>query len=68
MNIENFCEFVKGIHADPFKLVKNLTLREYYALKDHIQMCNKCTQLLDDVNEKYRDYKPDPNFNDGRFN
>lgn len=66
--MENFCEFVKGIHDDPFKLIKNLTLREYYDLKAHVDVCDDCTTLLEDMHEKYKDYKPDPNLNDGRYN
>lgn len=68
MNIENFCEFIKGIHTDPFKLIKNLIVRDYYALQKHLQVCDECGILVDEVQEKYKDHKSDPNFNDGKFN
>jgi hypothetical protein len=58
MTLDNPCEFIKGIHADPFKLVKNLTVKEYYKLKDHVEKCAECTRLLDDMDNKYKDIAP----------
>lgn len=66
--MENFCEFIKGIHTNPFKLVKNLTVREYYDLKAHVDVCDDCATLLDEIKTKYPDDRPNPNFNDGRYN
>jgi hypothetical protein len=68
MPIDNFCTFVKNIHADPFALIKDLSIRDYYALANHVKTCNTCDGLLEEIYEKYKDYKPDPNLNDGRFN
>jgi len=56
--MNNPCEFIKGIHDDPFRLVKNLTVKEYYALKEHVTGCSECTRLLDDLDEKYKDTAP----------
>jgi hypothetical protein len=43
------CEFIQGIHADPFKMIKNLSIKEYYALKEHVQTCYNCSRLLDEI-------------------
>jgi hypothetical protein len=68
MERSNFCEFIKGIHTNPFALVKELSIREYYALQKHVQVCENCAILIEEVYEKYGDAPPDPNLNDGRFN
>lgn len=56
--MNNPCEFIQNIHADPLKLIKNLTLRDYYSLQDHLQSCEKCGMLLNEVLEKYKNVGP----------
>ncbi len=52
--IENFCDFIKKIHADPFTKITNLTVKEFYVLKDHLQVCDACNILVEEVAEKYK--------------
>ena len=68
MSIKDFCEFIKKIHVDPFARINDLTVGDYYALQKHLDECNNCDTLVTETLEKHKDYKPDPNHNDGRFN
>ena len=68
MAIENFCEIIRRIHADPKAKVVGLTVRDYYNLQEHVAQCEECTKLTDEILEKYKDVPSDPNLNDGRYN
>lgn len=56
--MNNPCEFIKGIHDNPMALVKNLTIRDYMEIQDHLQSCEKCAIMIDEVIEKYKDIGP----------
>jgi hypothetical protein len=56
----SFCEVVKQIQADPFKKV-DFTVGYFYLLKQHLQECEACFNIVEEVTEKYRDVPPNPN-------
>jgi hypothetical protein len=58
MSIENFCEFIRKIHADPLAKIEGLSIRDFYALQDHVNQCEECLRLVDEVNERYKDIGP----------
>lgn len=68
MTIENLCEFIKKIHANPLAKIEGLSIREFYMLKDHLTTCQECDRLAEEIVERYKDVPTDPNLNDGRFN
>jgi len=68
MAINNFCELIKKIHADPMKKLYDITVGDVFALEKHLQECKTCATLVDEVLNKYPDHIPDPNDNNGRFN
>lgn len=57
--IENVCEFIAGIEADPFKNVfpDGVTVGEYFAAmkqcRDHAKDCQKCYDAVERICEKY---------------
>lgn len=53
--MDNFCEFIKKIHADPMQEITDLKVGEFYKLKEHIQKCENCSILVDEVIERYKD-------------
>jgi hypothetical protein len=58
MTLNNPCEFIKGIHDNPMALVKNLTIGDYQALTEHLQSCENCATMVDEVIEKFKDIGP----------
>ena len=68
MTLDNFCEFVKKIHANPSMRITNLTIRDFTNLQNHLQECKQCETLADEVLSNDKNYKPDPKLNDGRWN
>ena len=57
----SFCEYIQQIEKDPFKKIDNLTGRDLYALRDHIDVCTECSNIVDSILEKHKDVLPDPN-------
>lgn len=56
--IDDFCELIAQIEADPEALVTGLTIRDYLMLRQHIVLCQKCSDSADRVNERYKHEKP----------
>jgi hypothetical protein len=61
-----FCKVVAEIQKDPFKLVKdplnqtkNLTIRQFNQLREHLEVCQSCNDIVNEVLEKYKDVKRD---------
>jgi len=57
----SFCEVIQQIKADPFKKMEGLTVGYFYLLKQHLQECEACSKIVDNVIEEHRDVPPDPN-------
>ncbi len=40
----DFCQIIRDIEKDPKANVKPMTVREFYALKDHVAECKECSR------------------------
>jgi hypothetical protein len=54
MAIENYCEFIKKIHADPLAKITGLTIGDLYSLQDHVNTCEQCIILTNEVLARYK--------------
>ena len=45
----DYCEFFKKIEANPYALVKDLTVREYLAAAEHVVQCPSCEEIVNKV-------------------
>ena len=55
------CEFIADIQKDPSRKIDNLTVRQFYALQDHLKTCSTCNTVVDEIIEKHKDVPSDPN-------
>lgn len=56
----SFCELIQQIKADPFKKMEGLTVGYFGLLKQHLLECEACSKIVNEVIEKYKDVKTDP--------
>ena len=61
MKDSEFCNFIKDIQKDPLKKIKGLTIRKMYRLQEHLQVCEECQRITDEILEANKDIKSDPN-------
>jgi hypothetical protein len=61
MNDLSFCEIVANIQKDPLKKVEGLTVRKFYALREHVKSCETCIRITDEILEAHKDVPDDPN-------
>ena len=47
--INDFCKFIRDIHADPSAIVPEHTLGDLMSLKEHVKRCDVCDSLVSDV-------------------
>jgi hypothetical protein len=45
----SLCEFIAAIKKDPTAKIENLSIREFYALKAHILVCQICSETVDEI-------------------
>lgn len=57
----SFCELIRQIKADPFKKIEGLTIGYFGLLKQHLQECEACSIIVNEVMEKYKDVPSNPN-------
>lgn len=58
MQFETFCELFKDIEKNPLKVRDDLTVRDFLRARQHILVCEECSQIVDRVHES------DPNKDD----
>jgi hypothetical protein len=54
----NYCELIRKIAEDPHVMMsvhlgRDMTVRDMYEIKAHVDNCVDCQVLLDELNEKY---------------
>lgn len=54
------CQIIADIQKDPAKQVQ-LTIRQFNTIKEHVKTCVTCSDILDEIIEKYKDVPSDPN-------
>jgi hypothetical protein len=47
MTDKEMCEYFKKVAADPSALAPPLTVREFLQLRQHILVCQECSDLVD---------------------
>jgi hypothetical protein len=57
----SLCEIVLKIQKDPLKKVEGLTIGIFYQLKEHLQECEMCSKIIDEILETHKDVPEDPN-------
>jgi hypothetical protein len=57
----SFCELIKQIQADPFKKIEGLTISYFGLLKQHLQECEACSKIVNEILEKYKEIPKDSN-------
>jgi hypothetical protein len=69
-NQMNLCEFIKNIEKDPLKKIEDLTIGEFYQLKDHIHICFECSEAVNRILEAHKDVPDnlDSDWSKTRFN
>ena len=50
----NWCEFFKLVEQDPFALVTDFTIRDYYEARQHVNICVPCQESADRVLAKHK--------------
>lgn len=65
----SLCQIIADIQKDPAKQVQ-LTIRQFNAVKEHVKTCITCSDILDEIIEKYKDIQDDPNsgWNNSKYN
>jgi hypothetical protein len=53
--IEDMCKFFRDIEANPKKLIIGLKVRDYLALKNHIDGCDSCYNIVQRVDSSNPD-------------
>ena len=61
---EELCSIIARITDKPEERVDYLTVNDYLQLRQHIIVCGKCSDLIDDTlkNHKHEEKKLDVNF------
>lgn len=54
------CAIMKKIQEDPSKKVEGLTVGIFYALQAHLEVCDECSKIADEVLEKGKDRPKGP--------
>lgn len=49
----NWCEFFAKIEENPSALIKGLTVRDYYEMRDHMNNCDVCYNVTERVLSKH---------------
>lgn len=54
----NYCELIRKIAEDPFVMMsvhlgRDMVVKDMYEIKDHVNNCVDCQNILDELNEKY---------------
>jgi len=57
----SICDFIKNIQADPLKKIEGLTVGKFEEIAAHVNKCQECASIIDEVTEKYKDTPSDPN-------
>lgn len=47
----NFCKFFADIEADPYAIVPQLTVKQFWDARNHIRLCDICAERVDRVLE-----------------
>ena len=45
----DFCEYIADIEANPKAIAPPLTVRQFYALREHVNGCKTCSTRVDRV-------------------
>ena len=68
MSTENFCEIIKKIYENPFAKVENLTVGNFYKLKEHVATCAECSRLTEELLEKHKDVPHESEWDKTKYN
>lgn len=60
---KDWCQFFKDIEKNPYKIVKRLTVRDFFEIKEHINGCDSCFESIDRVLAKAPKEENKPNLN-----
>lgn len=49
----DYCGIIRGIEADPFVIVRGLTIGDFLAMRVHLSECVECIDSVERVRAKY---------------
>ena len=57
----SLCDLILSIQEDPFKKVEGLTIGRFYQLKEHLEECQTCSEIVDKILEQHKNVPDNPN-------